>query len=85
MQPVFDPRLQDEIPGWVVENILQVSAWMKSRGHTNWSIGGIGPLPELPAARDYKPQLCRECGQPTMHQGDLCFSCGKAAKRLHNG
>lgn len=80
MQPVFDPRLQDEIPGWVIDNILQVSAWMKSRGHKTWSVGGIGPLPELPAAKDFAPTLCKECGQPTMHLGDLCFSCGKAER-----
>lgn len=80
MQPVFDPRLQDEIPGWVVENILQVSAWMKSRGHTIWSIGGIGPLPELPPLPPAATQNCRECGQPTMHIGNLCFGCSKARR-----
>lgn len=21
--------------------------------------------------------LCRECGKPTMHMGDTCFSCGQ--------
>ncbi len=23
---------------------------------------------------------CIECGQPTMHMGDLCFGCGKSRK-----
>ena len=44
----YDPRLQDEIPGWVIENIMQVSVWMKLQNYTNWSIAGIGPLPEFP-------------------------------------
>jgi len=46
MKPVFDPKLQDEIPAWVITHIAEVSAWMKTRGHAIWSIGGIGPLPD---------------------------------------
>ena len=27
-----------------------------------------------------EPIMCRECGQPTMHLGSLCFRCSKAHK-----
>lgn len=30
--------------------------------------------------QDGTNQLCVECGQPTMHMGNLCFACGKARK-----
>lgn len=58
MKPVFDPRLQDDIPGWVIENIMQVSAWMKARNYTQWSIGGIAPLPHCRRCTD-GPQCAR--------------------------
>lgn len=61
MKPVFDPRLQDDIPGWVIENIMQVSAWMKARNYTQWSIGGIGPLPESPPQDEKTLPHCRRC------------------------
>ena len=38
---VYDPRLLDDIPAWVIENIQAVSAYMKTRGHEEWTIAGV--------------------------------------------
>lgn len=38
---VYNPRLLDDIPAWVIENIQAVSAYMKTRGHEEWTIAGV--------------------------------------------
>lgn len=38
---VYDPRLLDDIPSWVIENIQAVSAYMKTHGHEDWTIAGV--------------------------------------------
>ena len=38
---VYDPRLLDDIPAWVIENIQAVSMYMKTRGHEEWTIAGV--------------------------------------------
>lgn len=40
-EPVYNPRLLDDIPSWVIENIQAVSAYMKNHGHEDWTIAGV--------------------------------------------
>lgn len=38
---VYNPRLLDDMPSWVIENIQAVNAYMKTRGHEAWTIAGV--------------------------------------------
>lgn len=76
MKPVFDPKLQDEIPAWIIMHVTEVSAWMKTRGHEHWSIGGVGPVALSDAQCDriisrldeYAREKCSyEYGLPMFH------------------
>ena len=36
----------------------------------------VGVEVEKPEDNPYRPVTCTKCGQPTMHIGDVCYSCG---------
>lgn len=67
-----DGELQDNrypMIDWMRDPPLEIRRKIQQRAELQW------------AFRDqHREQLCRECGQPTMHMGDLCFACGKARK-----
>jgi hypothetical protein len=76
MQPVFDPKLQDEIPAWVITHIAEVSAWMKTRGHKQWSIGGVGPNAEVPTLREWIKETGEQHNICTRNVlGEVCDGC----------
>lgn len=41
LRRVYDQHLGSDIPAWVIENIQAVSAYMKARGHEEWTIAGV--------------------------------------------
>lgn len=67
-----DGELQDNrhpAIDWMRVPPLEIRRKIRERAELQWAF-----------AIDSNGQLCRECGQPTMHMGDLCFGCGKARK-----
>ena len=76
MKPVFDPKLQDEIPAWVITHIAEVSAWMKTRGHKQWSIGGVGPNAEVTTLREWIKETGAQLNICTRNVlGEVCDGC----------
>jgi len=81
---VFDPKLQDEIPTWVITHIAEVAAWMKARGHKEWSIGGVGPRAEIMTLREWIKATGEHHDICTYNVlGDVCDGC--QCKRAANG
>jgi len=58
----------------------QAAAETQSRAAAIAAWNTRAPIPKV----EHAPQMCRECGQETMHMGDLCFLCGKAATSASN-
>lgn len=76
MKPVFDPKLQDEIPAWAITHIAEVSSWMKTRGHKQWSIGGVGPNAEVPTLREWIKETGEQHNICTRNVlGEVCDGC----------
>lgn len=66
-----DGELQDNrhpMIDWMRDPPLEIRRKIQERG--------MQQAKDIP----WHEQLCRECGQPTMHLGNLCFACGKARK-----
>lgn len=58
----------------------QAAAEAQSRAAAIAAWNTRAPIPRI----EHTAARCRECGQKTMHMGDLCFACGKAAKTPSN-